>query len=507
MRPSTFFVLSVLLLGCGGNGAPPIAARHARDASLAIWTTDARGAPLSVPRAEVHLGGQPVEVMIDTGASQHFVLGAAAWAYRVESSPFAVQGTDAYGSQFSVRMAERGSLRIPAFPWTESSSLFVLDSHPLWSNGILGGLAPQLLAPRGHAALLDLREGRLDVVPADALSDADRAMHGRVCRAGRDARDGWRYVVPVEIGERTVQMMVDTGAQGTLLYTSSPVAADFVVRGAPHGVVRVSGAASVAQMLLFDDVGTSIGGALLRGRAALGPGEPQCGEDGVLGFDRLRYCRLAMRRDGIAITCEAVEPEPRAPPPRASFDPVVLRSFQSNPACGHSAEELRPAALAWLPHAFRTPVDAYVALHESADAHASHLERECRNEGYLEARIREPVLWRWGSRLLLHFGIDEGRRFTIGEVSVLLLSRSGERQERLASELPWLRTRAGRPYREDDVHLDARALADALSARGVHVAETYFGRALHEDATVDVRFAMDLEGAIPPPDEALTPPR
>lgn len=499
-----FLIVPISLASCGGADVAP------EDRGLAgpvpIWTADAIGQPLAVPRTEVALNGHPVDVMIDTGASQHFVLTAAAWAYDVPSEPFGSLATDAHGARFIVRLAENGSMRIPGRPFHAPQYLFVFDSTPLSMSGVLGGLAPQLLAPEGYAAILDLRAGRLEVERISRLSGSDRGLHGRVCRAGDDPRDGWRYVVPVIIAGRTVAMLLDTGARATTLYSSSPAVRPILGalgnRSAriPReiGPVRVAAAASVSNLVFFGGTPFELGGTMIESDIAIGPGEQQCDEDGLLGFDLLRRCRIVLAHDDVALSCDPGEPELHRAPPRArDREPVVLQRIDATPACGRSAEELRPSTHVRLPLAFESAVDAYIALSGAIDAHVTSIEARCRDEGYLDARIREPVLERRGSDLAVRFNVEEGRRFVVGEVSVTLVAEDGARQLD-ADDLPWLRTRVGQPYRAVDVHDDARVLSDTLTARGVRVAQAAFGRAPHtRDGTVDVRFAVGLEGTLP----------
>ncbi|HEY8428732.1 MAG TPA: aspartyl protease family protein [Sandaracinaceae bacterium] len=481
-------IVCVVFVGCGANAVPEQA--HLAG-PLPIWTADHSGEPFAIPRVEVALNGHPVDVMVDTGASQHFVLAAAAWAYGVRSEPFDALATDAHGARFEVRLAAPGSMQIPGRPFHVPRFVFLVESHALWSSGVLGGISPQLLAPAGHVTLLDLAGGRLDVVRAQ--SDLHVGTQARVCPAGNDSRDGWRYVVPVRVAGHDASLLVDTGAQSTTVYDTSPLAPPLLASSAGR-TIRVAGAASVVEMRVLDGVPIEIGGVTVSGRVTVGPSRGQCGEDGLLGFDVLRRCRLALHDAGATLRCIDGEPPLFRAPPRAAPEPIVLSQVEAAPACGHSAAELTPA-LGPLPARFRSPIDAYVALVGEIGEHAARIEEACHGDGFLEARIR-PLLEREGGHLRVRFAVDEGRRFTVAEVTVTLMHRGGARVLD-ESELPSLRTREGRPYRRADVLADARAITDALAARGIRVANAMFGRAEHEDATVDVHFALAADDASP----------
>ncbi len=441
------------------------------------------------------LNGHPVDVMLDTGASQHFVLDAAAWAYDVPSQPFESYATDAHGTRFPVRLAAEGVMRIPGRPLFTPQHLFLLSNEPLVARGLLGGLAPQLLAPPGHATILDLAAGRLDVRSNLSLSNEDRATLGRVCRAGNDSRDGWRYVVPVRVDGRTTWLLLDTGAQSSTVYERTAHAPRLLERGVSQ-VVRAAGAASTSELRIVDAIPFELGGATLENRVAVGRGDPQCGEEGLLGFDVLRHCRLVMRQDGLSLACQSEEPEVHRAPPRMREQPILLAGIATDPACGRSADELRPAIRGSIPRPYRSALDAYVDLREGAGAHALSIERTCRDSGYLEAEVREPLLERRGAWVSLRFHVEEGRRFVVGRVSVSVHGIDGAR--RLATtRFPFLRTREGQPYQQVDIEEDARALTDLFTSRGADVAQALLARDQNDDATVDVHFALALESPLP----------
>ncbi len=489
MRYAPSFVV-LLVVGCGGANARPNG--HHDGAPLPIWTADAEGRPYPVPHVEVALNGHPVDVMLDTGASQHFVLGAAAWAYDVASRPFHGLATDAHGARFVVRLALSGAMRIPAHPAFVPRYLFLLESEPLYASGVLGGLSPQLLAPTEGTMMVDLPGGRMQ--PATSPPPLGRSARGRVCHAGADARDGYRFVVPVKVAGTTIEMLVDTGAQSTTLYEGSPLA---LTLGGERSArtVRIAGAASVVEMRVLEDVPFELGGAAMRGRLTIGPGDGQCGERGLLGFDLLRRCRMALGEAAMALSCDEADPPLHRARERRAEEPVVLTRIETPAVCGRRADELRPSLDAELPFRFRSAVEAYVALTPDIEAHAARIENACHDDGFLEAQVHAP-LSRRGSELSVRFTVVQGRRFRVNHVTLSVAALGGSR--RLSGEeLPPMRTRSGLPYRHADVLADTRALADALTAAGAHVTEAGVGHTEQEDGTVDVYFAVALDDPEP----------
>ena len=483
-------ILRVLLIaslaGCGG---PPAHEGGGLAGPLPVWTAAPDGTPLGVPRVEVALRGQSARVMLDTGASQHFLVAAAAFAYEIPSRPFSALATDAHGVRFEVSLAEPGSLLVPGRPPFAPPFLFLLENEALLASGVVGGLSPQLLAPPDHVSVLDLVRGELAVHARSSLSPSP--SRGRVCSAGADPRDGWRYVVPVRLAGRTASLLVDTGAENTTLYERSPLAS-WLLDGRRTERVRVAGAASVVEMRLVEDVPVELGGASGDTGVTVGPGHGQCGEDGLLGFDILRRCRLAMDDEGIGVACASEDPPLHRAPPERAPEPLVLVSIDTDDACGQAGAELAPLPDSPLPFRFASALDAYAALASEVRTHSARIEDVCRGEGFLEARVRQPVFAREGSELRVRFSVDEGRRFTVERVTVSVSSTEGRRELELHT-FPWLRTQRGHFYRRDDLLADAHALADALARSGMRVADAGFGRDENDDATVDVHFVIAID--------------
>src|SRR5690606_20951905 len=264
-------------------------------------------------------------------------------------------------------LADAGSWHVPGTPPFAPPFVYLVETDALLASGILGGLSPQLLAPVGRSTVLDFVQGKLSI--ARSVASPRPATRGRLWRAGSDPRDGFRYVVPVRVDGHSAMLLVDSGAESTTIYERSPLA-EPLLRGRRTETVRVAGAASVVEMRLLEGVPIEFGGARTDGRLTVGPGHGQCGEDGLLGFDALRRCRLAMNDEGIHIAClEGEVPLHRAPPLPAP-EPVVLTRIAADAACGRSGRELAPVPDSALPFAFDSAIAAYAVLSREVRVHA-----------------------------------------------------------------------------------------------------------------------------------------
>lgn len=294
----------VLLAACGAAPSNQEAARgDPRFPPIPIGEVHSAG----VPAVEVHLAGTRLRVLLDTGASQHFVLDVAATAHGVRSRAFGGGAEDGSGAAVEVREADGAALTLPGYV---ARHLFVVQAPALARHGLFGALSPQLLAPPEHAVVVDLPRRRVSVHPLASLASWARGSDARVCPAGTDPRDGWRYVAEVAVGRATLPLLVDTGATGTLLEidaaTDAGLIRGFALSGPPDGSASTHSASSSLEVRVIDGVALHVGGAQLRIAAGVGDrGDPtrQCGSRGVLGYDVLRRCVLVLRRDGAAMRC------------------------------------------------------------------------------------------------------------------------------------------------------------------------------------------------------------
>jgi hypothetical protein len=257
-----------------------------------------KGFPSPVVRIGVP-GQPPALLLVDTGASIHTL---AAWF--VESAHIDAQAAEgtargSTGNVSSIRVARDVPLKLEngdALPLTEA---IVVDFPPMFGQlRIAGLLSPQLLAPPGQAAVLDLATPSMTIAPV-----ASAPHTGRVCINRESEFRNLSYSVPITILGQHGAMILDTGATSTLIAAGSSIGkalADRSVEGkhtqglggeaeatrhVPGVTIRRGGSPTIADV----NLGKSPG--------------PACGPDGLLGMDALRGCVLVLGESSASIRC------------------------------------------------------------------------------------------------------------------------------------------------------------------------------------------------------------
>lgn len=307
-RRGALAVLGGALAACGGAAPPP-----------AVAIEDG----LDVPVVEARLAGRPVQLLLDTGASQHVVVTDTAHALGVRTEPFEGAAEDGHGAAVAIRRAESGALTLPGYA---APVLFAIDAPPLARRALAGVLSPQLLVDGDRVVVLDLRRGRIARPPLSRLPGWARRTDARRCAAGRTPAEGWRYVIEVGVGGGRLPMLLDTGSTGTVIEAEAATSAGLDAGGA--AVVSASAASRVRLRRSRTDL--SFAGTNVTVDAGVGergtPGR-QCGARGVLGYDALRRCVLVLRRDGAAVRCDGpVAERGAARPPGPRSRATVLAS-------------------------------------------------------------------------------------------------------------------------------------------------------------------------------------
>jgi hypothetical protein len=264
-------------------------------------------AGFAAPVVRVGVNGVTAWMVVDTGAAIHTF---ASWF--VEKAGIAsdaalsdhVSGRDAVGERLPLRFVHGVTATLDGrTPWHVEIAA-VADFPPEFERARVAGLlSPQLLAGEAEAVVLDLR------VPEIRIDGTERAL-GAV-RAGAAARlepcgtpgaqvPNQLFAADVAIGERTVRMLVDSGAERTQLATDATAAVG-LPRDTVHQQVGVGGVAE--QVAVAAAMPVALGGATQALDVAIGGSRPDCGGEGLLGIDFLRQCRLTLAADRGEIAC------------------------------------------------------------------------------------------------------------------------------------------------------------------------------------------------------------
>lgn len=270
----------------------------------------AQGFPSPLVKAEI--AGHEALFIVDSGASANVL---ADWYAEVAEIPAGETGSTAEGSGGKTSAA-RVAHQLQGH-WSDGqvfnlNEAVVVAFPPLFKSLHLGGLlSPQLLAPAGTAAVLDLRTPSLHFAPfARALSDLQRSKAlptplnvTQACENADSKVVNRQYLAPVTTGGATDLVLVDTGATKTILSDESNIAHAIESRselGPPSE--GVGGEANGRRIVR--DVELLRGGRLIVMNPSLGKVSAPCGAKGLLGMDALHACLLILGRKEMAFSCE-----------------------------------------------------------------------------------------------------------------------------------------------------------------------------------------------------------
>jgi hypothetical protein len=170
-------------------------------------------------------------------------------------------------------------------------------------------VSPQLLAPPGMAAVLDLRVPSLRFVPfARAQADLRRSKAPvqldltQPCRNSDSKLVNRVYVAPATTAGVTDLMLVDTGATGTIFSGGSKIV-QAIGSGSEPGP-RSEGVGGEASGRMVRNVQLLRGGRIVTLNPSIGEVFERCGVRGILGMDALRSCSLVLGEKKMAFSCD-----------------------------------------------------------------------------------------------------------------------------------------------------------------------------------------------------------
>jgi len=264
-----------------------------------------RGFPSPVVR--VKLPGQPpAQFLIDTGASMHTLASWFVDAAHAQAEPVAGSARGSTGHEASIRIVRRLDLGLERGRLVLSQALAV-EFPPMFAElRIAGLLSPQLLAPAGKAAILDLRKPALTFRSFDSGVDALRgkpSAPGAVCINADSEFANRAYSVPIAISGLPGSVIVDTGATSTVIAAESQIG-KILFEGSSEGkqTQGLGGAPEASRHVPAVEIRRGGTTAVLDVSLGASPG-PSCGADGLLGMDALRNCVLVMSESALRMSC------------------------------------------------------------------------------------------------------------------------------------------------------------------------------------------------------------
>jgi predicted aspartyl protease len=259
---------------------------------------------VATPLVDAIVGGQPVQLIVDTGASHHVI---AAWVAReIGAPPPQPAGMAAAHGGASIPYARLDgvSLRISGYGSVEAPQLLVTEVPPdVRRRGIGGVISPQALVTPGRAVLLDLAGGSLSDLPTSAAASWIQAKglaldELRVCPgAGADALvlratiDGEEAALQLDTGSSTSSVGLES-ALGRRLAKRSRGTNTQVTASGLHTVPSVDGA-----LVKFGPFSQQVNLDLVPRTPLRG-----CG-DGFAGMDVLRRCAVLIGRGSAQLSC------------------------------------------------------------------------------------------------------------------------------------------------------------------------------------------------------------
>ncbi|HXU31510.1 MAG TPA: aspartyl protease family protein [Thermoanaerobaculia bacterium] len=306
-----------LLFAASGLGSqepapPPKPCDGVRPASASIpLRYDERlvAAGFPSPAVRLTIGGRSAWFLVDSGAG---VSTFAAWFVKnagLSTVETATTMRDASGRAVPLRVVRGVAGTLPDGSTLKIEAAGIADFPPLFETNELGGLlSPQLLAPNGLAAVLDLRVPELRFEPFEnalARLGATRVPEAKICEvAGADLANRL-YAVPATVGGTSTILLLDSGATDSELQRDSAVARSLSDRTTSGG--RTMGISGGEEKRLRA-AGTAVGfaGRLRTLDVSIGAATSPCAPDGLLGIDALRSCALVLGAKEVGMVCDAV---------------------------------------------------------------------------------------------------------------------------------------------------------------------------------------------------------
>lgn len=251
------------------------------------------------PLLKATVRGQTAWFIIDTGASQHTFASWLVGASGLKSfdSNSTVRGST--GVESKIRVVRDATLHLDGrngeIPLRQA---IVVDFPKIFAEQRIGGLiSPQLLAPAGKAAVVDLNVPRLTFSYPPVPSEETR-----VCTNSNSQFINRLYAAEVSVGNVKALVLVDTGATSTVVTASSAVAASISDRTLGNRNVQGVGG-DVTTTVETKPLEIHLAGTSRILALSVGGAPQSCGPDGVLGMDALRGCLLALGESVFSWSC------------------------------------------------------------------------------------------------------------------------------------------------------------------------------------------------------------
>ena len=283
-----------------GGAAPgrPALTRHAK------LVYEVRGRAFPLPVVTGTIAGQPVTMLVDTGANSHIIAGWFAKKFNLPMKKLGEGGTDHVGKTIATYRIEKPDMAIDGWGALANGPVIATDVPDVIEKlGIGAFISPQRLLEEGDSVVLDLAGGAIHSAYWDdaqyELSAAGTPFIGAEEARACDEADGpirvLAFVVPATVESQKVSLLVDTGAQHSDVFTSSAagqrLASQSIVNKEP--MYTASGKISARKLR---GAKVAAGSHVVTTDVDLigGSSDTSCPRDGVLAMDFLRTCTLLL---------------------------------------------------------------------------------------------------------------------------------------------------------------------------------------------------------------------
>jgi len=328
----TSAVALAVLSACGGERRAPSspAPEAAARGRLATATNGVGGAPLTrhaklhyeirgrafpLPLVTGTIAGQPVTMMVDTGANSHIIAGWFARKLGLPMKKVGDAGTDHVGKAIATYRIERPEMTIDEWGALAAGAVLATDVPDVIEKlGIGAFISPQRLVEEGDSVVLDLSRGEIRSAMWDEAHYELSAQGvplvqgddvGRACEETFGPIHVLAYVVPATVEAQRVSLLVDTGAQYSDVFTSSSAGQRLAGQSVANrdAMYTASGKIS-ARKLKAARVTAGSFSVTTDIDLIAGSADASCPRDGVLAMDLLRSCTLLLGRQRIYGACK-----------------------------------------------------------------------------------------------------------------------------------------------------------------------------------------------------------
>jgi predicted aspartyl protease len=296
------------------SAAPPPASEPAAVPRKVQLRFELNGRTFPLPLVHGSVSGEPVWMLVDTGANSHVIASWVARKVGLPMRPLGDVGSDHTGRAVTAYTVERPVVSIDEWGALAQTPMLVTDvPDPIARIGIGAFVSPQWLAGApGDVVVLDLPGREMRTAPWDEAAKALDAMGGReiapagarLCEDTASSIKGLAFVLPASIDGHGVDLLLDTGAHRTDLLTTSRTGRLLAGRARPSRE-QMYAASGLVKTSLVRAAAVRIGDWAVTADIDLVPGvaDPACPRDGVVSMDALSSCTLLLGKKQIRGRC------------------------------------------------------------------------------------------------------------------------------------------------------------------------------------------------------------